>query len=163
MRHALCLIPLVAALLLVGCADWHWYRMDEPEAAIAPKSAPAPAPAPVSAPAPKPSSGSASSQSLDHRVVGHWRRPGDASCAAGPEIANDHGRLLITTDGQKSIHKLEGVNARRILTRVVEPAGGPRYRLRMVKGGGDGARNFLLAVENRSTGGTVTWTPCTVS
>jgi hypothetical protein len=196
MKSALFLAPLAAVMLLAGCADWHWYRMDgqepdikpittraaksKPEAAPvsapAPASAPTPAPtstaaapaaapmpAPAPTPRPKPAPVSASSQSLDQRVVGHWRRPGDVSCAAGPEIANDHGRLLITTDGRKSIHKLEGVNSRRILTRVVEPAGGPRYRLRIVKGGGDAERPFTLDVQNRVTGGTVAWTPCSVS
>jgi hypothetical protein len=180
MRHALFLAPLAAVMLLAGCADWHWYRMDGQEAAAAPRpkprprsasappsptpaSAPALASAPAPAPTAKPAPASASSQSLDQRIVGHWRRPGDASCAAGPEIANDHGRLVITTDGQKSIHKLEGVNSRRILTRVIEPAGGPRYRLRVVKGGGDDARPFTLDVQNRVTGGTVAWTPCSVA
>lgn len=178
MRHALFLAPLAAALALAlaGCADWHWYRMDgqqpelkpvtarahEPKPAPVAASASAPAPAPTPAVEPKPRAASASNQSLDQRIVGHWRRPGDPSCAAGPEIANDRGRLTITIDGQTSVHKLEGVNARRILTRVVEPAGGPRYRLRVVKGGGDAERPFTLNVENRVTGGTVPWTPCSL-
>ncbi|MEP7210081.1 MAG: hypothetical protein ABI740_04525 [Alphaproteobacteria bacterium] len=179
MRRALFLAPLAAALLLAGCADWHWYRQDgkEQEAPVAPKPKPkpapksatastpasAPTPEPAPTPAPKPTRVSPSSQSLDHSVVGHWRRPGDASCAAGPEIANDHGKLVITIDGQKSIHKLEGMNSRRILTQVIEPEGGPRYRLRAVKGGGEGARPFTLEVQNRATGGTVTWTPCSLT
>jgi hypothetical protein len=182
MRRSLVLAPLVAAMLLAGCADWHWYRMDEAESAPAPrpkpasrKAAPAPAPPatppgrqptaiPASAPPPRPRPAQASRRPLDDQIVGRWRRPGDPSCAAGPEVANDgRGRLVITTAGQKSVHKLEGVNSRRVLTRVVEPAGGPRYRLRVVKGGGDAERPFTLDVQNRATGGTVNWTPCSLS
>jgi hypothetical protein len=131
------LSPVIAALLAAGCSSWHLIRQDEEAAA------------PVS-------------RQLVDRINGHWRRPGDASCAAGPEVSRDHDRLVVVTDGQHTVHHIEGGGPRKASTRVVEPAGGPRYRLRSADGGGDGARNFTLTVQNRSTGATVTWTPCSV-
>lgn len=135
MRRARGLLPVLgAAMALAGCSSWHWYRQDAPAAAP--------------------------DRSLARKVVGHWRRPGDATCAAGPDVTGDRGRLVIVIDGQKTVHEIEGANARRLLTRVTDPPGGPRYRIGLVAGGGEPDRPFTLAVRNRATGGTVTWTPC---
>ena len=129
---------LVVALLVTGCSSWRWIRQDEPTAATPTKT-------------------------LAGRIDGRWRRPGDASCAVGPEISSDHGRLIIVIDGRKSVHQVEGSTVRKVSTRVIDPAGGPRYRLRSVSGEGADARNFQLTVQNRSTGATVTWTACSLS
>ena len=101
------------------------------------------------------------SETLSRRLVGHWNWDG-LSCADGPNVTIESGRLVFTAPGSRFVHSIERETAQQVLTRVLEPsfALGEQYALTPEYVATDQARNFNLVVENKTAGTRDTWGPC---
>lgn len=98
---------------------------------------------------------------LSDRMVGRWNWTG-LSCAAGPNITKENGRLVFTTPDTRFVHTIESETGQQVLTRVLEPsfALGEQYALAPEYFATDQTRSFNLVVENKTSGSRDTWAPC---
>lgn len=98
---------------------------------------------------------------LSNRMEGHWRRPGDASCADGPVISLQGPDIIVTfAGGQRIVHQIDSDAALRTETHVVDPPGGPHYVFLPEFNATSELRSFNLILENTATGQKENWTPC---
>lgn len=102
-----------------------------------------------------------SAELLSDRMVGHWNWTG-ITCAAGPNITKENGRLVFTTPDTRFVHTIESETGQQVLTRVLEPsfALGEQYALTPEYFATDQTRSFNLVVENKTSGSRDTWGPC---
>jgi hypothetical protein len=100
-------------------------------------------------------------EALSDRMTGHWNWQG-TTCAAGPDVTKEDGRLVFTTADTRFVHAIERETSQSVMTRVLEPsfALGEQYVLTPEYAATSEPRNFNLVVENKTAGTRDTWEPC---
>lgn len=101
------------------------------------------------------------SETFSTRIVGHWNWDG-VSCADGPKVTLDAGRLVFTTPNSRFVHAIDTQTSQEIRTRVLEPAhaAGQQYVLEPEYFATSETRSFNLIVDNRTTDERNVWSPC---
>jgi hypothetical protein len=96
------------------------------------------------------------------RLVGHWQRAGDPSCAAGPNVTLDRKNLIVTIAGARTVHRIDQDDVLAAHTTVLEPASnqGQTYMLTPEFNATSDKRSFNLIVRNLTTGARENWAPC---
>jgi hypothetical protein len=98
------------------------------------------------------------------RIVGHWRAPGDETCAAGPTIALDGPRIVVRHGVALTVYEIISDGALELRARIVQPASaaGAEVAMRPEFNATSELRSFNLIVENQKTGAKENWSPCEV-
>ena len=101
---------------------------------------------------------------FSNRIVGRWRTPNDASCAAGPRVTRDGSRIRVTHGLALSVYEIVSEAALELRARIVEPASaaGAIVVMRPEFNATCEHRSFNLILENETTGAKSNWAPCEV-
>jgi hypothetical protein len=98
------------------------------------------------------------------RIVGHWRAPGDRTCAEGPMVTLDGPRITITHGVAVTVYEIASDGALELRAKIVQPASaaGAMVAMRPEFNATSEARSFNLIVENETAGTRQNWAPCEV-